>query len=49
VRAASSPAIAPSTWAPTPSLFTLLAAAHGATVLAVEAQSGFIPEIEHYR
>ena len=28
-------------------LFTLLAAAHGATVLAVEAQSGFVPEIEH--
>ena len=27
-------------------LFTLLAAAHGATVLSVEAQSGFIPEIE---
>jgi FkbM family methyltransferase len=27
-------------------LFTLLAAAHGATVLAVEAQSGFVPEIE---
>lgn len=28
-------------------LFTLLAAAHGAMVLAVEAQSGFVPEIEH--
>lgn len=28
-------------------LFTLMAAAHGATVLAVEAQSGFVPEIRH--
>jgi FkbM family methyltransferase len=27
-------------------LFTLLAAAHGADVLTVEAQSGFVPEIE---
>lgn len=28
-------------------LFTLMAAAQGATVLAVEAQSGFVPEIRH--